>query len=393
MGAAASFSQPPRVLGDITRLLHSEHATVCALIPEYQDRISAFIESPEEECSEIIFEIPYLLSLLLLIQGRRKALSKFNQAFFSNDECTYDISEAGEGNIVDVDDINNLAEEISCHALALTGAEYGINISCKEDLTDISILEPFLGDKMIYLNLSNSPVSVESMQKCTILQECLLQHLIISGTGIDMSAVMPCLPSCLLTLDLSYTEGFAFTPGMFMNCPQLIQLCLDGCGICSTVFPPMEGAGDLSPDEQHTSVTSVFFGLACLVYMSIKENYIARSDDLRGFEYFLVQTRYDDAPVNGTSESLTELKLSRVDIAENPLCEITTELIASHAVLVSSVPTLRRIDAKQLNVSLDSQGVVFVPSSVAGSGVGISTAMEKEFDAALRGDRENTVIA
>ena len=165
---------------------------------------------------------------------------------------------------------------------------------------------------------------------------------------------------------------------MFSNCPQLIQLTLDDCGVTDTIsIGYAEGDG--------RSKGSIFFGLTRLRYLSMKDNAIEAAGALLGVSACVLHLT-----------SSIESSLLRIDISGNPLCETASELKAAHAVLVEAIPSLRRIDGAVLvrgggdHCSLKT----FVATSVhCGHGLAVTDSMEKEFSAAVRGERDTSVIS
>jgi len=247
-----------------------------------------------------------------------------------------------------------------------------------------------------------------------------LGYLLIGGNSglYKASAFTPCLPVSLRVLDLSFSEGLVLSPLCFAYVPYLLRLSLDGCSLSTTGEGGGGGGGGGGVDGVEgegitTQITSVFDGLVSLRELSLKENAFETSESLSGLLWF-------GQPANGTSSehSVRIPTLERLWLGEN---EVTREAESRRKLcqmLGDRIVSLKSIDNDVIREFEQGIGGVNGPvydvmamNSVRGVGkdgcaggssvnVGIAGAedkgldsMEKEYLAALKGERDVSVVA
>lgn len=278
-----------------------------------------------------------------------------------------------------------------------------------QGLLSLEAMDPFFENEQFMLsmlNISNNQLTRQSLKSSKVqLSRCLLQLNIGGNSFSTMQDIIPNLPSSLLILDVSFTEGLQFPKGVFLSCPQLLQLAVDGCGITSTVFgEDGDDTGDCALAKACSS--SIFYGLVNLVNLSIKENALESADDLKGLAFFAVQN--NQVSTNNEEYNLGwEPKLRNISIAENPLCETSAELKRALSFITNTLPSVQKVDDKVVRsaaapeAAVDRSSTQFRKQHAAeqalregerGSAV-VSDAMEREFTAALRSEKDNAVVS
>ena len=272
-------------------------------------------------------------------------------------------------------------------------------------LSDITGCMPFLlkssehGNCMVF-NISNNAIPDDILQqhKGTIANSVVKAAMIGGNPITNCKRLCSIMPTTLLSLDLSYTEGIQFTAGCFRQCFQLYRLVLDGCNITSTVCPEKD--------------SSIFDGLVSLVDLSLKENCFADTASLRGI---LVLGYKDIAPLldekialdyfGDSSYAMCSASLRNLWIAENPLCETSAKYKAAVFELSSNIPSLQLIDDKAMTTKAAPQVKYEVLKSklsrqvdAAGyASAGLSQSgldnMEQEYLAALKGEKDTTAVS
>lgn len=276
---------------------------------------------------------------------------------------------------------------------------FALNAECAE-LQNLDPIVPFLmgnstKGQCVILNISNNSIPTEEfLDKQTFIRQSSLQALSIGGNPIpELSIISNLLPQSLVCLDLSYCDGISVNKGSFHSLFQILRLILDGCGISST-STSADGA-------------SIFSGLVSLEELSLKENNLESKTSLQGLKYFgfagFVPLSEDIAMTffGSIDYSLRPSCLKHLHIAENPLCETSALHKETVAQLLLDIPSLETLDEKPLR-SRESTGVPQVQLTRADTGrssamVGISAAgldnMEQEYLAALKGEKDSSVIS
>mmetsp|Transcript_15363 Transcript_15363/g.46304 ORF Transcript_15363/g.46304 Transcript_15363/m.46304 type:complete len:175 (-) Transcript_15363:2608-3132(-) len=170
----------------------------------------------------------------------------------------------------------------------------------------------------------------------------------------------------LVDLDVSYNAEITIP---FGSCGQLLALNVAGCE-WSTLF--LNGVSLLAP-------------LAKLRILSLAENEFATSADI----------------VTGLKPLATNGALEELDVSENPIEDNGESFAAAHAAIQAALPSLKLLDGKSLNKAAGALPTVHALAGENGTlgldsadaiGDAPSMAQEKEFDAALRGEVDGTVV-
>jgi len=208
-------------------------------------------------------------------------------------------------------------------------------------------------------------------------------------------ALPPSLLSSLLVLDLSYCT-LSFSHLCFYPLVNLRKLTMDGCGISDTLVVAATSTDDDGDGDDDASTTigyfdSIFSGLINMQELSLKENELGSSSSLRGLGYY--------------SLPCVDSKLHSVWIDDNPLCESSKTLTSSVSMLISAITSLVSVNDKNYRttatatvdvVAVLRKGDQRIDRSSGGYGSGSGSgldSMEKEYLAALKGERETTVVA
>lgn len=278
-----------------------------------------------------------------------------------------------------------------------------ISADCQES-SSLDCLQPYLKNKQFMLNSINVPnnqLDSDALKSCQLKQSESLLQLHIGGNVFEsMAQIVTYIPNSLVILDVSYTEGITFSPGVFLTCPQLLQLSLDGCGLTSTTFEATDG--DVSALTMACS-KSIFFGLVSLVSLSLKENALETVDTLHGLQYFSLCDSNED---NHATTEKPEATLRHVCIADNPLCETAKEHNAATTFILTHIPSISTIDEKPVNPTATTKSVDRSSSEFRkqhahdqklrenerGMNV-VSDAMEREFTATIMGEKDNAVVS
>jgi hypothetical protein len=346
----------------------------------------------------------------------------------------------------------NTKEFMESHTL---NTKSGVNAEC-QSLASIAFLDLYLKNPQFQLcavNLANNQLQFESLHSSALKLSTNLHQLHLGGNRLgNLFNLQFCLPSSLVILDLSYTENLRIAKGTFLACPQLMQLNIDGCCIKSTAYAELpsgdgdneeeqesdsevgEGDAGLPGDGQNHEVfldiagspleiacgSSIFFGLVNLVTLSMRENQLRSAASLRGLQFFADSAVAGQSLIaNDSSGTLLPHSLRNLYIAENPVCDVSAEFKKAVSYVSATVPSVIRIDglvvaaaggsgvssssssidrssaAYRMQVQKHQQQCQASPGvgSTASSSVVVTDAMEAEFRAALRGDRDNTVVS
>jgi hypothetical protein len=275
------------------------------------------------------------------------------------------------------------------------------------------------GPPVIALNVQSNEIPEHELSQLRRLPH--LMQLSIGGNRFSSitSSSTAYLPSSLLVLDLSFTEGLVFSPGIFVACPQLLQLTIDGCGIVSTTFDEENFEFDSASPLRGCEGTklaaacrqSIFYGLVNLVNLSMRENAVETTEGFEGLAFFAAQAMHTElltvAPDLTASDSgaavLPSCALTHVCVAENPAFETSSELKKFSSWVAATLPSVRTIDHKVLpghaapltNV-VDHTSVEYRAArsqQATLSGAGVTDNMEREFTAALRGEKDVATVS
>ena len=226
--------------------------------------------------------------------------------------------------------------------------------------------------ELVSMNLSsNNLTDVQFIDNGIITQVETLKYLSLASNNIIFATniTFNCTRN-LLYLDLSYTDELQLTAGcfMFLNCLQ--KLVLDGI--------------NLSITHDTTNSLSYFIGLINLTELSLKENQISEKDALNGLIMIFNNHEF--------------YRLKKIFLAENPL-----PLSKYKAALGSAISTLRFVDSQQVNAeSVNDTPYHVLEHNRSNQSNNISIgeyhdnkgldSMEAEYLAALKGERDNTVV-
>jgi hypothetical protein len=258
------------------------------------------------------------------------------------------------------------------------------------------------------LNVSNNKLDDGAIACSNIAKHVpSLKYLIIGGNSIQsILHVSGALPfSGLRVLDLSYSEGLVFSSNCFVNSPQLQSLILDGCNIEDTIVPARIGKPAQSPND------SIFFGLISLTVLSLKENAISEEGQLRGLLFFGFDFMSSDDTISQCSKEIglitSPFKLRNIYLEDNPIVETSAGKRSVASYLSSGIPSLRSIDGVGVGIDLSGGGG-------GGQTIALNKVLqrkerehddldayrekgldnqEKEYLAALKGERDNSVVS
>jgi hypothetical protein len=276
-----------------------------------------------------------------------------------------------------------------------------------QSLDTLNWLDEYVTNKqfmVVALSVSSNDLTEASLRESKINSaECLAQLNIGGNPFRNINEIVRYLPSSLLILDLSYTEGIQFSAGAFLACPQLQQLSLDGCGIETTTFPatasariPADGAqvGWAGSNLAKACEESIFYGLIGLVNLSLKENQLETLESFWGLAYFSQQSIWDEYKPGASC------KIRNVCVVDNPVCETSTEHKKLTTWLVATLPSVQRIDDKAVKqtaaVAVDHTSAQYRAARAQQatlSGAGVTDSMEREFTAALKGEKDVAVVS
>ena len=317
----------------------------------------------------------------------------------------------------------------------------GITAEC-QNIDNIDWLNEYLLNKqfmLTVLDLSTNNITSQNLINSTLIKSETLTQLSIGGNPFTyLNEITKYLPSCLLVLDLSFTDNLILTPGVFLYCPQLLSLSLDNCNIKTTIFDnnskEEEGVVEENQVEMnennsilllekdripHTNLeesykTSIFYGLISLINLSLKENNIENMEELLGLNYFIIQqtidqtinnsitTRNSSSSTNSNNDKNNDqnYQLTNLCIAENPICEYSTEMKKLVSYIDVHIPSVHSIDDKilkqssDLNQSLNDHTSVEYRAVCEGvGGILVSDTMEREYIAALKGEQDRAVVS
>ena len=250
------------------------------------------------------------------------------------------------------------------------------------------------------LNIANNGVEDEVLATLCILKSPHLVSLSAGGNFIEQNfAISISHCSHLVILDLSFTENLVISSALGTVCPRLLRLVLDGCSVKSTVVESSSSSSSSSsyPPEEVTGTneSSIFYGLVQLEELSLKENLLEDVASLRGLSFFGFEGKYRDilAPT-----------LKSLWLTDNPLMEVTAMRKGMEEYVMSTLPFVSELNG----MGMDSYngGKVVIAGDLSGvlqrDGDGGSRAvggqegfenMDKEYLAALKGERDVTVVS
>ena len=193
--------------------------------------------------------------------------------------------------------------------------------------------------------------------------------------------------SSIVVLDLSYIENLQIGTLPFLTMPLMRKLVLDGCGISTCTIE--------SNTEPKSPLNSIFFGLLSLEELSMAENLLEETSAIDGLSFFGSICEYQ---VKGIC---MENNLKRLNLSENPFRVGTNALKLEVDSIVSKlIPSLEELDGRKLHgqtkdVSQLSVGRIANHDVAAGftPGGGDLDIADKEFTAALRGEKDVSVVA
>jgi hypothetical protein len=194
--------------------------------------------------------------------------------------------------------------------------------------------------------------------------------------------------SSIVVLDLSYIENLQIGTLPFLTMPLMRKLVLDGCGISTCTIE--------SNTEARSPLNSIFFGLLSLEELSLAENLLEETSAIDGLSFFGSICEYQ------TEEISPENNLKRLNLSENPFRVGTNALkLEVDCLVIELIPGLEELDGRKLHsqtedVSQLSVGRIANNDIAAGftpGGAGDLDIADKEFLAALRGEKDVSVVA
>eukprot|EP00603_Paraphysomonas_imperforata_P013641 CAMPEP_0114450980 /NCGR_PEP_ID=MMETSP0104-20121206/745_1 /TAXON_ID=37642 ORGANISM="Paraphysomonas imperforata, Strain PA2" /NCGR_SAMPLE_ID=MMETSP0104 /ASSEMBLY_ACC=CAM_ASM_000202 /LENGTH=388 /DNA_ID=CAMNT_0001623149 /DNA_START=142 /DNA_END=1312 /DNA_ORIENTATION=- len=284
---------------------------------------------------------------------------------------------------VDTDQVDSIREEIGvsrCTKFALIAECLGL--SDLNFFDTVSGVEFPFNNTAVALNVSNNQLNNAAFSASQLSQSrTLLQVNILHFS--TPAAVQLTSPGPFYSEELRLD-----TPGIFAQCPQLLRLVLDGCGLMTTCNSYTSAGG-----EEGGVGMSLFVGLVKLTDLSLKENQFEDMSSLQGLEYFSKKSYSSET---GASFPLT---LRSLNISENPVCESTAQRKEVVTFITESVPSVTFIDGKS---TVFSEGVAVVDKSSAAykqlhpvvtDNDMITETMAQEFASALKGEKDNAVVS
>lgn len=405
-------------MGGFPSALHSTDAESCGHIKELSqilehnidDLTILFPDLVTLKSTDILYIFamqPSIFNVLSMLYGGNKIRTGYSLTLFDGDP----FQQIESVTIESGDDINLIIYEYRSSKRGVT--KYAIIAECIGILNLQAFDTIFAEDNdIIGLNVSNNQICDESISMSLHLKNSSLTCLHLGGNPLSSTHIIArSLPPTLLYLDLSFTDSLRIECGTFLSCPQLRSLTLDGCCVKSTICDTNTTSSTPKSPFVEACELSIFFGLACLVHLSLKENELVNTAALAGLSYFSWQSHYNlDCFRRCEDCGVLNTKLTSLDIAENPLCDISAERNAAYTYITSCIPSLKSIDGSSVNsihtitgsatinmaammvakTQLESEGRG--NSGVTGGGI-IDDSMEKEFLAALKDQRDDTVIS
>lgn len=266
-------------------------------------------------------------------------------------------------------------------------------------LEDLSFLLNVLGSEcpppLLLRHLNATGNNIMALAPDTFAMHPCINYIQLGGNPFqNFSPLAAALPSTMVALDLSFTEGLVLEPGCFLLCPQLLRLSLDGCELPCTTH---DGEGD-------PTTRSMFYGLVQLTMLSLKENDFVSTSSLDGLQFFALSMGMDeikpfvpqtleylhleDNPVSDSQLSLRDAKSALMATIQS-LKYINNEPTTRH--LVSSFDVVSTAVARKKRDSWDAPSAGDMLFS-GGNKEGLD-AMEKEYISALKGERDVSVVA
>lgn len=233
-----------------------------------------------------------------------------------------------------------------------------------------------------------------------------LRQLKLGGNPLEsVMRIAGVCPISLCSLDLSYSENLVFEKNCFANCPQLISLTLDGCGLSSTLNQSSASisSGDPMDNESFLGSKSIFFGLVSLEKLSLKENELSDLDELLGLTYFDFESKTASSEILTVLAAKMGLKstLQHLWLTENPIWETSAD--KKHVVrYLSRISSLLTIDSVSLinstmNNSLSQLGIPIQMNKLMQNRPDQALdpnleGLEKEYLSALKGEKDTAII-
>ncbi len=155
--------------------------------------------------------------------------------------------------------------------------DFGISGECNnlQNLGFLGHIDSSLAPLIKVLNVTNNSLE-DGALACASLPRLTPALRLLHLGGNNLQSVMHlggALPWSLRVLDLSHSEGLVFDRNCFVNCPQVEEHSLDGCGLESMLVRAAAGKRDGSNGAANDSI---FFGLISLVNLSLNENNLSR---------------------------------------------------------------------------------------------------------------------
>ena len=158
---------------------------------------------------------------------------------------------------------------------------------------------------------------------------------------------------------------------------------------------------------------SVFAGLVNLSYLSLKENPLGSVEDCEGLKWFGTISRTVMVRDSEGNSVNVKIGLEEVCVADTGIADLSQKLDEFKQMLLTSIPSIKRIDGALIGeaakIAHESVGTVDKSTFAAGSleagrasavggvdGWGLisdNDPIEKEFLAALNGEKDSSVVA
>lgn len=382
----------------------------------FQVEIFDFADAGEEEIKNVITTT----KLKTVTQGSNGNDKELNLAI--NAEC------------VGLENLEFLSTILDSDVKSIQQSIIGLNLS-SNGLGD-TVWQQYQSSSAASEGNNNNNDHADGKQKNPLRSLSRLGYLLIGGNSnlYNVAALTSCLPMSLRVLDLSYSEGLTLSRMYFAYLPHLLRLSLDGCGLSDTCLPaPQSANGTSSEDANSGSERSFFDGLVNLRELSLKENTFETLESLYGLLWFgrNVASASSKTQSQSQSQSQTPLQprqsirkptLERLWLGEN---EVTRESESRRRIcelLGGRIETLQSIDSDILKEENADGGMlagsvgkttvydVLAMNAVRGvgredhviddinaragglTGGGLDN-MEKEYLAALKGERDLAVVA
>eukprot|EP01041_Mallomonas_annulata_P010952 gene10952-22874_t len=376
-----------------------------------------------------LFEDDIQFLILLRVFSNSLLQSQSNRANLDMDDVFKVEISIAEGGNVDNDDFQCAIDELQSELDERCASFDYMIIAENITIENISFLQkldktfPITSQSKVLPKLQALNISGNLLTDSSIISESYLlsshplQYLQIGGNKFQsLRSLTQNLPNSLLILDLSYTESLNIEPGSFLHCSQLQKLILDGCKLDKTFHSFFPNNQNQENDDNSAIISrsilrySIFSGLVALKELSIKENLFINKESLLGILFFAMTSTTTSTSTLTNKNNIQDIlpsTLLKIYLEDNPVCESQLSLREVSIMLSSAISSLEFIDNQRIERNPSEASRTFDVLAMRGTqrvekeiGVGLYTtnekgldSMEVEFLAALRGEKDNTVVS